>query len=276
MSTFWRYLRVQAFVMLCGIVGPLFLIIYFVGGDPALSWMLWTGLAVTALDILIAVALTVAGSRHAERMAVLEHHGVLALATVTAFGETNTRINDRPLLQLELQISGPGLTLFTATDRVIGTMDRLPMITSRKLVALVDPTTNRFVIDWPRSALVSGVVPATFELAEDGRVYDLTGQTEPLLEVLRILRTHGIGLESTLDLRADPAARQQVQEVVRRAAGPATAAPQPAGAAGGAAVLTPPQPSAAQRLQELETLRATGVSTEDEYQAKRREIIAEL
>ncbi len=37
-----------------------------------------------------------------------------------------------------------------------------------------------------------------------------------------------------------------------------------------------PQPSTAQRLQELETLRATGVITEAEYASKREQIIAEL
>ena len=35
MSTFWRYLRIQAFVLLCGIVGPIFLVVYFaMGADP--------------------------------------------------------------------------------------------------------------------------------------------------------------------------------------------------------------------------------------------------
>jgi hypothetical protein len=38
----------------------------------------------------------------------------------------------------------------------------------------------------------------------------------------------------------------------------------------------PPTPSAAQRLQELETLRATGAISEDEYAGKRQQIIADL
>ena len=32
MSTFWRYVKIQAFVLLCGIVGPIFLAIYFAIG----------------------------------------------------------------------------------------------------------------------------------------------------------------------------------------------------------------------------------------------------
>lgn len=44
---------------------------------------------------------------------------------------------------------------------------------------------------------------------------------------------------------------------------------------GGAAV-APPQPSAAQRLQELETLRASGAISDAEYAAKREQIIGEI
>jgi hypothetical protein len=59
LSTSWRYLRVQAFVFLCGIVGPIFLVVYFAAQpDPALKWMYWAGLFVTAIDVLIALALT--------------------------------------------------------------------------------------------------------------------------------------------------------------------------------------------------------------------------
>ena len=64
MSTFWRYLRVQAFVFLCGIVGPIFLVVYFAAQpDPALKWMYWAGLLITAIDVLIALALTSAANR---------------------------------------------------------------------------------------------------------------------------------------------------------------------------------------------------------------------
>jgi hypothetical protein len=47
-------------------------------------------------------------------------------------------------------------------------------------------------------------------------------------------------------------------------------------AAVGAPAFKPPQPSAAQRLQELETLRATGAISEAEYARKREQIISEL
>ena len=139
MSTFWRYVRVQLLVLLCGIVGPIFLVIYFVAGaDPMLEWMFWTGLLITAADVLIALAITAYGSRSAAKTQELEASGALALAQVTGIHETNTRINDRPLVKLDLQISGPGITPFATQDQVVASVSRLPMITSRKLVALND------------------------------------------------------------------------------------------------------------------------------------------
>ncbi|OHU05777.1 SHOCT domain-containing protein [Mycobacterium syngnathidarum] len=279
MSTFWRYVRIQAFVLLCGIVGPIFLVIYFVaGGDPMMKWMFWTGLLVTAIDVLIALGLTAAGSKSAAQNEKLEQVGVLALAQVTGIHETNTRINEQPLVKLDLQISGPGIAPFASQDRVLASVSRLPMITNRKLVVLVDPATNEYRIDWERSSLVSGLMPATFTIAEENRTYDLTGQSGPLMEILQILKTHGIAINSMVDLRANPVAREEVQAVVRRTAAqqpaPSVAAPEPA--APPAPFLAPPAPSTAQRLQELETLRATGAISEDEYAAKRQQIIADL
>ncbi|MFN3002881.1 SHOCT domain-containing protein [Mycolicibacterium wolinskyi] len=278
MSTLWRYVRIQAFVLLCGIVGPIFLTIYFVSGaQPMMKWMFWAGLLITAVDVLIALAITAYGSKTAAKNQQLEQQGVLALAQVTGIQETNTRINEQPLVKLDLQISGPGIAPFATQDRVIASVTRLPMITNRRLVAIVDPTTHEYRIDWDRSSLVSGLMPATFSVAEDNTTYDLTGQTEPLMEILQILKAHNIGMNNMIDLRANPAAREQVQAVVRRAAAQKTAAqPAPQAAPAAAPFMAPPEPSTAQRLQELETLRATGAITEAEYTAKRQQIIADL
>lgn len=279
MSTFWRYVRIQAFVLMCGIVGPIFLVIYFVsGGDPMMKWMFWIGLLVTAIDILIALGITAAGAKSAAQNEKLEQVGVLALAQVTGIHETNTRINEQPLVKLDLQISGPGIAPFASQDRVLASVSRLPMITNRKLVALVDPTTNEYRIDWERSSLVSGLMPATFTIAEENKTYDLTGQSGPLMEILQILKSHGIAINNMVDLRANPAAREEVQAVVRRAAAQQMPAPAPSApaTAPSAPFLAPPAPSTAQRLQELETLRATGAISEEEYSSKRQQIIADL
>ena len=58
MQTFLRYLRVQAFVFVCGIVGPIFLAIYFgTQPEPTLKWMFYAGWFVTTLDVLIAIGI---------------------------------------------------------------------------------------------------------------------------------------------------------------------------------------------------------------------------
>jgi hypothetical protein len=146
---------------------------------------------------------------------------------------------------------------------------------------LVDPATQQYQIDWERSALINGLVPATFTVAEDNRTYDLSGQTGALMEILQILMANGIGMNNMNDLRSNPAARQQVQSVVRRAA--AQQAPAGQASAPSAGAPPPPQypsmapePSTSRRLQELETLRATGAVSEQEYTAKRAQILSDL
>jgi hypothetical protein len=269
-----RYLKAQLWVLLCGgLVGPIFLVVYFaIGQSSLLRWMFWTGLLITAADVLIALAMTNYGAKSAAKSQFLEQQGVLALAQVIGIAETGTQINDQPLVKLNLRIAGPGLTPFESQDRVIASVTRLPLITGRKLVVLVDPATNEYQIDWQRSALVGGLVPAQFTVDEDRRTYDLSGQAEPLLEILRILKANNVPMSGAVDIRSNPAVRQQVTNVVRRAAAQQAPAPAPAPAP----TLQAPEPSTAQRLQELETLRATGAISDAEYTAKRQQIIAEL
>jgi len=279
-----RYIKSQIMVLICGgLVGPIFLAVYFATGQSSLmKWMFWVGLLITAADVLIALALANFGAKSDAKTQALEQSGVLALAQVVGIHETGTRINEQPLVKIDLQISGPGINPFATQDRVIASITRLPMITNRKLVALVDPATNQYQIDWERSGLISGLMPATFTLADDNRTYDLTGQSGPLMEILQILKANGVAMNNMIDLRSNPAARQQVQAVVRRAAAHQNqAAPPPTPSAFVApqappVFVAPPAPSTAQRLQELETLRATGVISDAEYNAKRQQIIAEL
>lgn len=59
METFKRYLMFQGMIFVFGIVGPIFLILYFASQpDPTMRWAYWIGLFVTAADILIALYLT--------------------------------------------------------------------------------------------------------------------------------------------------------------------------------------------------------------------------
>ena len=49
-----------------------------------------------------------------------------------------------------------------------------------------------------------------------------------------------------------------------------------AAAAAAAPYVAPPEATTAQRLQELKTLRATGTISDDEYNAKRQQILSDL
>jgi hypothetical protein len=287
---FARYLKSQLIVLVCGgLVGPIFLIVFFATKSLfPLWWMFYMGLFITAADVLIALALANSSAKSSANTAALEQSGVLALAQIVGMGETGVRINDQPVINLNLHIEGPGITPFDATDRVRVSVTRMGNFNQRKLVVLVDPTTNKFQIDWERSALVNGLMPAQFTVAEDNRTYDLSGQAGPLMEILQILKANGIPLNQMVDLRANPALRQQVVAVVRRA-GAQQAQGAPAAFPAPAPVVAPPppppppplsfsapEPSISQRLQELETLRATGAVSEEEYKAKRSQIISEI
>jgi hypothetical protein len=59
LSTFWRYIWIQLTMFVFGIVGPIFLVMFFASQpDPSMKWAYWAGLFITAADVLIALALT--------------------------------------------------------------------------------------------------------------------------------------------------------------------------------------------------------------------------
>lgn len=284
-----RYVKCQLMVFLFGgIVGPIFIGVSFfvnsvtrsVGAASGLgSTFLYLGIAITVLDVVAAVVWANFSANSAATAQQLEATGVLALANVMGMAETGMRINEEPVVKLDLRIQGPGVN-FDVQDSVRASVTKMPMISARKLVVLVDPVTNKFQIDWQRSALVAGLVPAQFSLAEDGRTYDLSGQAGPLMEIMQILKANNVPMTGSIDMRSNPVVRQQVMDVVRRAAAqqqqpPGTYPPPPPPPAQ-PAYAAAPAPSAAQRLQELETLRATGTISEAEYTAKRQQILGEL
>jgi hypothetical protein len=152
----------------------------------------------------------------------------------------------------------------------------MQILNSHTLVVLVDPGASSYEIDWNASALIAGVVPAQFTVDEDHKTYDLTGQAGPLMQILQVLHANRIPLSGTIDTRSNPVVRQQVMEIVRRAGAAAPAPGVIATAPPPAAFVATPPPTVSQRLQELQTLRATGAITDEEYNAKRSQILADL
>ncbi len=279
-----RYLKAQIIVLVCGgLVGPIFLITYFAlpsmfgsfgpDGDSlaqkSTQWMLWVGALITVADVLVALWLADRGARSSAKSAALQQTGVLATAQIMGLAETGMRINERPVVSLDLHIAGPGFD-FSDRKRVTVDISKQAIVTARKLVVLVDPNTREYEIEWQASALIAGVVPAQFTSTEDNTTYDLSGQAGPLMEILQIYKANNLPFGGTVDIRNYPAVRQQIMAVVRRAA-----AAQPAPAAAGG-VAAPPQQSAAQRLEELEKLHASGALSDAEYTAARQKIIADI
>jgi hypothetical protein len=286
-----RYLKAQFWVMLCGgVTGPIFIALYFalpslfgseVGSydtsmsstvssvtQQSIQWMLWVGLLITAGAVLVALWLANRGGKSSAKSAALHQTGVLTTAQITGLGETGMRINERPVVNLDLHIAGPGFA-FDTQKRVTVDITKQAIVTARKLVVWVDPNTHDYEIDWQASGLIAGVVPAQFKSTEDNQTYDLSGQAGPLMEILQIYRANNLPFGGTVDIRNYPAVRQQIMAVVRRAA-----AHQPAGV--GAAPAAPPQASVAQRLQDLEALHKSGAVTAEEYASKRAQIISEI
>jgi len=282
-----RYLKALFIANLfSGFIGPIFLAIYFVmpsvfgstsyddgtgfnvDTHQYIQWMLWAGLLITVATAVMAVWLVNRGIKTSAKSAALHQTGVLALAQITGLGETGMRINERPVVSLDLHIAGPGFA-FDDRKRVTVDISKQAIVTARKLVVLADPNTREYEIDWQASGLIAGVVPAQISIAEDNKTYDLSGQAGPLMEILQIYKTNNLPISGSVDLRSNPAVRQQVVAVVRRAA----AQGQPANGAGGVAA---PQQSVAERLEGLEKLRASGALSEPEYAAARQKVIADI
>lgn len=272
-----RYLKSQLMVLLFGgLIGPIFILVYFATGEvSSIKALYYLGVIITAADVLAALALTNFGAKSAADTAELEESGVLALAQITGITETGTRINDQPVVKLQLHISGSGFAPFDSQDRVIANVTRLGNITARKVVVLVDPATQKYQIDWERSALVNGLAPAQFTLSEDNKTLDLSGQAGPLMEILQILQTNNIPLNRMVDIRSNPALRQQIQEVVRRAVEHVPAESAPGDQSTSESVTSPKKP-VVERLEELETLRTAGALTDEEYTSRRAQIISEI
>ncbi len=276
-----RYLKAQGMVLLFGgLVGPIFLIVYFSLGSfarPYIGWMFWVGLLITAGDVLAALWLANNGAKSAVRHEELSQRGVLVLAQITGISDTSWFVNNQQMIKVNLHFEVPGQPGFDAQETMASSPTRMQILNGHQLVALVEPGTQKYEIDWNASALIAGAVPAQFTVEEDHRTYDLRGQAGPLMEILQILRANGIPLGGNIDIRSNPVVRQQVTAVVRRAGGAApaaAAAPQPPAPA--AFMPQMPTVTTSQRLQELETLRATGTISEAEYNTKRQQILSEL
>lgn len=266
MNVVARFLKILAFSLLCGIVGPIFIVMYYVIDEPATSWMLYSGVGITIGIVVLAFVLTLLFTKNEEARKLLEANGILALADVMAANETGMTVNDQPVIKLTLQVHGDGIGPFRAETRARVSVLQVPTLSRGKLVVLVAPGTEQFQIDWQRSALLNGQVPAKFTSSSQGREYDLTGRAGPLFEIMKVLKANGIGSDGVIDIRSNPVARQQIDAILRKTEAGERSMGAETGNGG----------SVADRLAELDRLKLASLISEAEYGDKRTEILRDL
>lgn len=148
------------FLLVCGIVGPIFLVMGIVmAGEPEAGWLLPTGIGITVLDLVIGVLIGRGRYRSAKKLHRLRSNGRPARAQVLSFDPTNVRINDQPLLKLRLRIHGDDLAPFEVESRTVVSDFRMPLLYTGDLPVLVDPETQEWEFDWDAAEPIRPVAP---------------------------------------------------------------------------------------------------------------------
>lgn len=141
-------LRTLPMMLICGIVGPIFLVIYFASDLPGNGWMLWTGLAVTLLDLALALGIAAGRTASQQRTYRLRRTGRRGVAEILSAEQTGVRINDEPLLDIKVRIHGEDLTPFETESKSVISGLRLPLLYAGPVPVLVDPETQEWEFDW--------------------------------------------------------------------------------------------------------------------------------
>ena len=212
-TTFWKtFAKTLPVILFTGIVGPIFLIVYFVL-DDAPGWMLWAGAALLALLVAVAAAVSSSITRNGRLRAALDAHGVPAIGRIVGLRETGTELNGRRVMALDLEVDGPRVDPFTTRITTAVPVAATEAI-SAGLLGLFVGDDRTATVDWKATALYTGRRPARFVSDARGQTYDLTGRADELLLIVDVLRRHGIPLAGTLDVPDLPAAHAEIQEIV--------------------------------------------------------------
>ncbi|GAA4818175.1 SHOCT domain-containing protein [Nocardioides caeni] len=146
------------FMLLCGIVGPIFLIAGLTVDGPGTGWLLPWGVAITVIDVVIAVFVARIRTRQRRTAHRLRTSGRRGHAEIISLDPTNVTINDQPLMSLRLRIHGDDMTPFEVEDKMVIPTYRLPFLAG-EVPVLVDPGTHEWEFDWD-SARLRGASPA--------------------------------------------------------------------------------------------------------------------
>lgn len=194
-----NFARTLPFMLICGIVGPLFIFFYFAfGRQLGTEWMLWAGLGVTIMDVGIAAAIAARRTSSQQRTHRLQRVGRRGVAEVLSADQTGVEINDQPLLALHLRVHVEGLAPFEVNKKSVISYLHLPMLYAAPVPVLVDPETLEWEFDWdaarPRYSPQAMAAPASTPIEQ-------RPAAERLAELDSLLQRDLIGREEYDDQR---------------------------------------------------------------------------
>ncbi|MER8072521.1 hypothetical protein ABTZ59_29980 [Streptomyces sp. NPDC094034] len=148
--------------------------------------------------------------------------GQLARAQLLEIRSTPTFHYHGPLLKTLLRVRpADGRAPYDVRRSMTVPMNYLALLhRTKQLVVRMGPRGRSFEIDWERTNLLAGTSPAVV-ISPHGQPITLTGPADPLLAVMRLLASHGVGhLSHVLDLRGqDPALAARVMDAIPRTPG---------------------------------------------------------
>lgn len=148
-------LPITLFVLLAGIVGPIFWIVGVnVEDDPDAAWLVPVGVAITALDLVIGLSIGMLKYRGDQKRYRLQQRGRWGTAQVLSYDETNVQINDEPLIALRLRIQGDDTTPFEVEGRKVIPYARMSLLQSGELPVRFDTESREWEFAWDAAQTV--------------------------------------------------------------------------------------------------------------------------
>jgi hypothetical protein len=169
------------FMLLCGIVGPIFLIMGLTvpADEPGTGWLLPTGIGITALDVVIALAIANARTNSQRKLYQLRTRGRRARGRVLSFEQTGVRVNDQPMVVIRMMIEGGDIRPFEAQARSVVPEVHIPLLHAGELPIVIDPETDEWEIDWDAA---KPIAPASLRPpAEERPAADRLAELDDLL-----------------------------------------------------------------------------------------------
>jgi hypothetical protein len=142
--------------MLCGIVGPIFVVMGLFAEGDVVGWMVLAGLVITAGNLVLSAGIARTAHRAELRRARLAAHGRLATADILSMEETSSEMDGQPVVELKLHIHGAYVSSFDVVDRVPVPLLSIPLLHRGQLAVLVDPETREYEVDWKATAQLEG------------------------------------------------------------------------------------------------------------------------